>query len=497
MQGGTSGPINRDRPASTAVVVIGAGLSGLAASLSLARKRVPVVLLEASDSAGGCCSTACLDDFTFNNGALYVAVPSLLRSSFRHLGLEFDAEVSLLRMEHPHEMHLDNGTVVRLSDAEHSCVEGPRAKERSAMLRDGLRALQRRWGPVYRTLVDEILPYEPSLSGMLSRLWRFLPRMGGRIDRLIAAHFSDPDLQAALAATLLYTGSSPDRLPATQIVGLLALLEEGFHLPRGGMGSISTALYRALQVPDVSIRSGARVEKIEVDRGQVYGVTLTGGERIAARRVIATCSAFDVVNRLLPQDAVPSRLANRARRAPLSHRAISIQLGCSGAGSGGAFVVSHVPPMQQQGLMHVSRSGTPRWLTYTRPTLVLPELAPRGKEVIEFYAPVSGIHSASEWTREMTDRSVEEHIAAIKSRLPGLAVDTLRVLDPQDFERGRNLYEGALYGIAPGVTPDRFFPHRTPLHGLYLAGQTTFPGYGVPTAILSGIQAAEALAQEV
>lgn len=46
--------------------------------------------------------------------------------------------------------------------------------------------------------------------------------------------------------------------------------------------------------------------------------------------------------------------------------------------------------------------------------------------------------------------------------------------------------------MAPGASPDRFFAHRTPLRGLYLAGQTTFPGYGVPSAILSGIQAAEA-----
>jgi phytoene desaturase len=34
--------------------------------------------------------------------------------------------------------------------------------------------------------------------------------------------------------------------------------------------------------------------------------------------------------------------------------------------------------------------------------------------------------------------------------------------------------------------------HRNHM-GLYLLGQTTFPGYGVPSAMLSGVQAPEAM----
>ncbi|KWN63782.1 hypothetical protein WM24_14485 [Burkholderia ubonensis] len=69
--------------------------------------------------------------------------------------------------------------------------------------------------------------------------------------------------------------------------------------------------------------------------------------------------------------------------------------------------------------------------------------------------------------------------------------------DPRDFASERHLYEGALYGMAPGTAPDKFFPHRAGLRGLYLGGQTTFPGYGVPTAMFSGIQAAEAAMQDM
>jgi phytoene desaturase len=478
------------------VVIIGGGLAGLAAALTLTRAGLPVVVLEASDGVGGCCSTARVSGFTFNNGAVYVAVPSLLRASFQRLGLDLDAEVPLTPIERPHETHLDDGTVVRLSDAAGSSVEGPQAAQRTAMLREGLEALQRRWGPVYRTLVEDVLPFKPSLPRTLGKIWRYLPRMAGNADRLIATHFPDPGLQAAVASLLLYTGTAPEQLPATQIIGLLALLEEGFHLPRGGMGAITDALRRALQQKAVPLRLGARVDSIEVQHGRVSGVTLMNGERLATRHVIATCSGFEVVERLLSRDAVPARMARRARNAPLSHRAIAIQLGVSGIGAGGAFIVNHVPLMPQQGQMHVAKPGMPRWMTYTHPTSVLSELAPQGKGIIEFYAPVSGINTISEWTRDMTERSVAVHMQALALRLPGLKIDARRVIDPKDFALSRHLYEGALYGIAPGVTPDKFFPHRTPVHGLYLAGQTTFPGYGVPSATLSGIQAADALIRD-
>lgn len=479
------------------VVVIGAGLAGLSAALLLARNDRPVVVVEASDEAGGCCSTTKHNGFTFNNGAVYVAVPSLIRASFRRLGLDFDREVPMVHIERPHVTHLENGTAVHLSSVDMSYVEGDRADSRTRQLRDGLGRLHQQWGPVYRTLVDEVLPQEPSLLRTLSKLWRYLPRMSGQASRLIEAHFADADLQAAVASTLLYTGRSPDRLPATQIIGLIAMLEEGFHLPRTGMGAISSAMTRELSRRSVSIRFGAHVREIVVENGAARGIVLADGERIATDCVVATCSGFEVVRHLLPDHAVPRRLAHKARTAPLSHRAISIQVGGSGATLPRAFITNRVPSMRQQGALHASTPGVPQWLAYTCPSLVLPELAPNGKAVLELYAPATGIHSASEWKSAMTEAAVGDYLHALQTHLPGLCIESVRVSDPQDFANGRHLYEGALYGIAPGTTPDKFFPHRAGVRGLYLGGQTTFPGYGVPTAMLSGIQAAEAAVQDM
>jgi phytoene dehydrogenase-like protein len=60
-----------------------------------------------------------------------------------------------------------------------------------------------------------------------------------------------------------------------------------------------------------------------------------------------------------------------------------------------------------------------------------------------------------------------------------------------------NLYDGAIYGVSAAKGLTGLFPHKTPIEGLYLAGQTTYPGLGVPTAALSGIHAGKTLMQNI
>ncbi|HEY5900468.1 MAG TPA: NAD(P)-binding protein, partial [Burkholderiales bacterium] len=57
----------------TKTVIIGAGLSGLAAGCLLSGHGVDVTICEANDKAGGCCATTASGGYTFHDGAVYVA----------------------------------------------------------------------------------------------------------------------------------------------------------------------------------------------------------------------------------------------------------------------------------------------------------------------------------------------------------------------------------------------------------------------------------------
>jgi len=474
------------------VIVIGAGLSGLAAATHLGNHGQSVIVLEAGADIGGCCSTDDVGGFRFNNGAVYVATPALLRHAFSRLDMDFDAQVRLRPIAVPQLSILDSGTHVFTTTAAESRVEGDDAAARTARYRLELERLLGRWRPIYRRLIENLLPHDSSLPRALFELWRYLPRMRGSIAGLLEKSFSDAETRAAVGAIMLYTGLAPERTPVTQIIGLIALLEEGFFLPEGGMGSIPQAIGRKLRGNGSELRLRTAASRIEYRGGKLLGVRLADGELLPASAVIASTSAVDVVTHLLDPAIVPTPLRKRAQHAPLSHRAISIQLGIAPAAAAPAFAVNRVPLLQDQHRFHVPAEREVRWFSHTRPSAIVPGLAADGAEVVEMFAPAPPGRRAAEIGADETAAIAGRYIDALRKDLPGRIVEQ-RIIGPADFVRERHLYEGALYGLAPGVPPTAFFPRRAGLDGLYLAGQTTFPGYGVPTAMLSGLHAADAV----
>ena len=479
------------------VAVIGAGLSGLSAAVRLSNKGIPTVVVEAGEAIGGCCSTELVDGFRFNNGAVYGAVPSLLKHALSRLDIDADSHLRLRPIAVPQLGIFESGTRVFTTDVGHSWIEGENAQARTAIYRIELARLYETWRPLYRRLIREVLPHDLSLARVLTRLWRYLPQMAGSVAGVLEKGFSDPEARAALGAVTLYTGLAPQNTPAAQIIGLLGLLDEGFFLPEGGMGSISEAIARKALSNGVRIRLNSKAKKIEFGNGRLRGVRLDNGELIAARTIIATNSAWDVVANMLEPDVVTAALRRRVKRSPLSHRAISIQLGIQPAAgfAPAAFAVNHVPLLEEQYRFHLPAHDTARWFAYTNPTSVMPELAPDGAAIVEMFAPVPPRERAEHIQPDEVNAIADRYIAGLQARYP-FRIVAKRVVGPVDFMRRRHLYEGALYGLAPGAKPGDFFPRRMGGTDLYLAGQSTYPGYGVPPAILTGVHAADAVIRQ-
>ncbi len=130
-----------------------------------------------------------------------------------------------------------------------------------------------------------------------------------------------------------------------------------------------------------------------------------------------------------------------------------------------------------------------------------PDLAPEGKQVLSviFIAPYKlKYHEwddiAKEWAWECVD-SLE------KRAFPGLRgnVEWIDFVTPVELERRRRLPEGAFFGLemsGPNMGPFRPGYRSRAIKGLYLTGQCTNPGGGVPLVMISGINASSRLVNE-
>ncbi|WP_211442702.1 phytoene desaturase family protein [Collimonas humicola] len=474
------------------VAIIGGGVSGLAAGIHLARQGARVSLFEANEALGGCCSTTEMDGYTFNNGAMFIAVPRLLDHAFARLGLDRAAQLPLRRIAVPQASQLPSGALITLGDRRHIRIDGKDSAARTATLQAELERCMDKWLPLLDIFTDQLLPQPLSLPRVIAKAWRHLPKLRGSLADELKRSFSDPEARAALAAVTLYAGLPIERTPVSLIVGLISMLEDGLHLPEGGMGSIGALLAATLRQLGGQIHTGAKVAKIAIKDKRAQGLLLAGGEQIACDAVISTVGGMNTFSHLADSDQVPRAMRRRVQGAPLSHRTLSIQLGLANRLQPAAHSVNHIPLMEEQKRMLAPQAGGIKWFSYTVPTLPMPELAPPGGSIVEMFAAVDENLPLEAWTEQAKTAAADAAIAALAQQQP-LEIVTRRITSPKNYAERMHLFGGAVYGLSPAARPDQQFPHKTPIDGLYLAGQTTYPGFGVATAMFSGVFAAEAL----
>ncbi len=474
------------------VGIIGGGVSGLSAGALLSRQGVRVKLLEARDKLGGCCGTTEIDGYTFNDGAVYLCFPRVLDHVFAKLNLDRPSILPWRKVT-AHRTKLPDGTVVFMGGKPKVIVDQRAEEVDSVRLQRELKQMLLKWEPVLRIYEDDLLIHPFLFPRLMLKILPHMHKIQGTVASEIKRLFSNGAVRAAMAGALLYiTGTPPHKTPIQMILAPVALLTEGFYLPEGGMGKIPEILGQSLMKNGGEIFPNSKVNKILLKNGRVHGLEIQGQDRVEVDAVISSVSGMLTFGTLLDTEDVPKGMMRKVRQAPLSHKAVSIQLGLSNVINGCGHTNSILPMLKEQSNFFISRGDEVKWFVYFVPTVTMPELARQGGSIIELFPAIEQDRPADRWDKFKTDKVVESSLQAL-SRLHNIDVAVKRVLSPRDFQANMHLYEGAVYGLSSAADFRVQFPHVTPIQGLYQAGQTTHPGFGVAPAAMSGIFAAETL----
>jgi len=473
------------------VGLIGGGVSGLSAGGLLSRHGLRVKLFEANDKLGGLCATTKIKGYTFNDGAVYLGLPGILDHVFKKLALD-RRSILPLRKIGAHQTMLPNGTAVSIGDKFKVGVNKRVGKTDTVRLQRELTNMLKKWEPVLRLYEDDIFTHPFSLSRLIPKVLRHLHKFHGTVASEINTLFSDKAVRAAMAGSLWYTGMPPQKAPVLLILGLMAILSEGFYLPEGGMGKIPEALSQSVRKNGGEIFLNSKVNKIVLKNGRVHGLEIEGRGQVEVDAVISTVSGTATFGSLLNPGDLPPQISRKVQRARLSSKALSIQLGLSNVIEGCSHSNSILPTMKEQSKFFMPEGDEIKWFVYLVPTITMPELASRGGSIVEIFPAIKQDIPADDWDEKKTGKAVESTLKAL-SRLHNIDIAVKRVLSPKDFQDRLHLYKGAIYGLSAAADIGAYFPHTSQISGLYQAGQTTYPGFGVAPAAMSGIFAAEAL----
>jgi phytoene dehydrogenase-like protein len=229
---------------------------------------------------------------------------------------------------------------------------------------------------------------------------------------------------------------------------------------------------------------------------RVAGVELSGGERVAARTVVADVMPHALA--AMAGDALPGGYRSLLRRYRYGPATVKVDWALDGP------IPWLAPAVAGAGTVHVGGGEDEIVATMARSAHGLPERpflllgqqsvadatrAPEGKHTA--WAYTHGPQRGVDWDAEL-DRHVERIEAQVERYAPGFRDRILarHVLGPADLERrDANLVGGDVGGGSYRLDQvvfrpvPRLSPYRTPVAGLYLGSAATFPGgavHGVP-----------------
>ncbi len=498
--------------AAAPVVVIGAGLGGLAASVTLAARGHRVVLFEANPWLGGKAAVLEEGGFRFDMGPTILTVPSVLKRIWSEAGRELANDVELIRLDPQWRCFFDGGTTLDL-------CEDPAAMDgRLDALAPGSAASYRKflayaarlhdiseryffWKPI-GSIGDMFKMRASFQAGTLGDVMAL--KMGRTVAGTVRGFVPEPRVAQMLDHFTQYIGSSPYNAPAV-LCGIAHMqTQEGIWYPKGGTRAVPVALAALARSLGVTIREGCGVRRIVVENGRAVAIETDGGERVACSAVVSNMDAVRTHRELL-DPAYATKFLDRRRYEPACSGVV-LYLGLKKAYDHllhHDFVFSRDPEEEFDAIYKKGEPAPDPTCYLAAPARTERGVAPEGGEALYVLVHAPYLRPHHDWSRLLP--SYRRVILDKLKRTAGLEdledrIVFERALTPQDIHDRYRVLNGAIYGLAShGRFLGAFKPvNRSPdVRGLYLAGGAAHPGPGMPMVLMSGWIAADALHHDV
>jgi phytoene dehydrogenase-like protein len=477
------------------IIIIGAGIAGLAAGCYAQMNGYQTQIFELHDQPGGLCTSWQRQGYTFD-GCLYYLFGSGMGQPFHQVWQELGAVQGRQFVHHNELMRIiePNGdTLIVYSDPDQLEAHLKQLSSADRFLIeqfcDGIRAF---------THFDLSLLWQTPRSLMSITDWmrlglKLLPVVkptatwGALSAQDFANRFENRFLRRAIAQ--MFGWSS---IPMMVGMSLLAYTHrQNAGVPIGGSLAFARAIEQRYLALGGQIHYNAQVERILVEYDRAIGVRLYTNEEYRANRVIAACDGRGTLFDLLRGQYLDQRLRQLYDGHAPIHSQFQVSIGVN------------------RDLSHESH-----WVTYLldHPIVIAdekryelsikhygfdPSLSPPGKSVMTVMLP-----TPYDYWHRIYGRSLYHNEEIQESRIlvdqleqfyPGINTDIefIDVATPLTYERYTGNWQGSNCGwlLTKQTLPLMIQGIRKTLPGLrgfYLIGQWVEPGGGVPIVAMSG-----------
>lgn len=489
------------------IVVIGAGVGGLTTASVLARAGLDVTVLEAHIYAGGCAGTFYHQGYRFDAGAtmpagFYPGGPMDLVGQAAGIG-QWPVRPSSPAMV----VHLPDGSSVTRHTGDARWRERQEAFGREAErfwhwqeeTSDALWDLALRmppWPPQTPAEIAQLMG--TGATWLTSNIGRHLrPRLAMDALRPVGYHLrgASERLRLFVDAQLLIASQATSRTTnALYGTSALDLPRRGVAHAEGGMGAIAAALVGAVRNHGGQVHFRQAATRIVLERGRPIAVETNKKASFPADLVVVNLPPWNVAPML--GDQAPHRL----RTLPPAPRgvwgAFMVYAGLDGSLIPGGFPLHHQvvvgEPLGNGNSIFMSLS--PEW-DETRAAPGRRTLTLSTHTDLDMWWELNK-HDRQAY-EELKDEYTNRTLAAAGRVLPGLreAADLLLPATPITFQRFTRRASGWVGGFPQTSLLQAWGPRLAP--GIWMVGDSIFPGQSVPAVALGGMRVVRTILKEL
>lgn len=485
----------------SSVVIIGAGLGGLATAISLASKGYSVTVLEKNEKAGGKMDETFLGEFRFDTGPSLLTMKFVLEDLFRMQGKKLENYLTISPIDPICQYFFASGLKLNAyADIQRMIAELPDS------LKNEKQAIQKylAYSKKIYDLTADLFLFDSiqNLRHLVNpKAWKTLFNLKS-IDPFRTVHeanesfFKSPELIQLFDRYATYNGSDPFQAPATLNIIPHVEYTLGSWYVKGGMYRLSEALVKLALESGVTIQYGTTVQEICIENGAVSGVKIGSTEIIETTCVVSNADVVHTHNNLIK--GYPTLAKKWEQKEPSCSGLVflwAMNQSYSELSHHNIFFSEDYEQEFQQLFQERKAPDDPTiYLSITSKSDS--NHAPIGKE--NWFILVN-----MPWLEDGKENS-EEEIHSIRQAIfrrlkrAGFAqvseqIIEEKILSPSYLRTRTFSNKGSIYGISSNHRNAAFYRQDNKsgqIKGLYFAGGSAHPGGGIPLVILSGMNAA-------
>lgn len=483
------------------IVIIGAGLCGLASAALLARKGFKVTVVEQRNDPGGVAGSFADQGFTFDTGPTWYLMQEVFEDFFAHFGTSASQYYRLVDLDPSFKIFFGNGEQAVINrDIEHN----KRIFEQ--LEPGGAHNLE-------RYLAAAKYKYETALAEFLYReytsIFQFFNRkmllegtklhIFQKLDNYAKRFFKSSQARKILEYNIVFLGCTPYKSPALYSLMSHVDITRGVSYPMGGIHAIADGLHTLAKEQGAAFLFNHEVRSIIVDSGKTTGVETSQGF-IPADIVLSTADYHHTETELL----APQWRRYSTRYWETRTLAPAVLLIFLGLNKRLHSLEHHNLYLSDKWQEHfITIFDRPAWPSNPSyyvgcPSRTDPSTAPPGCENLFILVPVApGLDDTDDVRNRFAD-SIIDHLEQTFGQSIRDSIVTRRIMAHREF-KAQHLYRGTALGLAHTLFQTAYFrpAHRsTKVSNLYFAGHYTHPGIGMPMVLIGSRVIADKIMHE-